>query len=217
MSSKEQFIQNLSAQLQPVKRLASPEKRTLFWSSITLVVITAVLSYLGSYREGASSLIGFNQFTFETIASLLSLFVTSYVVFKMNIPGISVSSMEKALAFAPISFFAGFLLYGMYVEPSVAPTMVGKRPHCVFEVLALSVPPLFFLLYQLSKGHSRYSGAQFLMMGLAASSVPMTVMQVACMYDPTHNLKYHLGPGLVVSVLFTVVAVAFVKIRRAMV
>ena len=61
MSSKEQFIQNLSDQLKPVKRLASAEKRTLFWSSITFVLVLAAMSAMGPFRGGFASQLGFNR------------------------------------------------------------------------------------------------------------------------------------------------------------
>jgi hypothetical protein len=166
---------------------------------------------MGPYRDGFENQFGLNQFTFETSFSLLSLFLASYVVFKLNIPGVPVGGFEKALGFAPASLFIGFLLYGIFVEPSLEPSMAGKRQTCAFEVLVLCVPPLMFLLYQLSKGYSKYDLPQFVLMGLAASSVPIAVMQVACMYDPVHILKFHLGPGLLVTGIATALGTFFIK------
>jgi len=211
MPSKHQFIESLSAELKPIKRLAPPSVRTLNWALLTFAVVVGGLSLIGPYRPGWIGQLGFNQFTIETLAAFSSLFVGSLIVFKLNVPGLQVSRVEKTIGFLPIFIFISLLLFGLSGHPSLQPSMLGKRPTCVFEVLVMSVPPLVFLLFQLSKGCSRLNATQFFLIGVAASSVPIGLMQVVCMYDPAHILKFHLGPGLVVTGLTVVFGVLWVR------
>ncbi|MEO0334988.1 MAG: NrsF family protein [Pseudomonadota bacterium] len=214
MSSKDQFIQSLQAELTAVKPLKSPVVRSALWCLATFGFSLGLLLMTGPLRPGVFAQLAKPQFLAETILGFLPLWTASYALFRLNIPGIKVSSVDIALSFFPFVLFSLFLVYGMLVEPALAPSMAGKREHCVVEVAYVSVLPLIFLLWQLKQGYSLYTPTQFMLMGIAASSVPMAAMQMICMYDPTHNLKFHFGPALVVAFVSTGIGTLWYRVFR---
>ena len=144
MPTKEHFIQSLQQELTPVTPLRSPRVRAALWSLVTLVFSVGVLLLTGPIRPGAFQQMLGVQFALETIIGFLPLWTASYVLFRLNIPGIEVSRGDVILAFAPMLMFLVFLIYGLYVAPALEPSMLGKRHHCVFEVLYVSLLPLVF-------------------------------------------------------------------------
>ncbi|NQZ00769.1 MAG: DUF1109 family protein [Bdellovibrionales bacterium] len=215
MPTKEHFIQSLQQELTPVTPLRSPRVRAALWSLVTLVFSVGVLLLTGPIRPGAFQQMLGVQFALETIIGFLPLWTASYVLFRLNIPGIEVSRGDVILAFAPMLMFLVFLIYGLYVAPALEPSMLGKRHHCVFEVLYVSLLPLVFLIWQLSKGYSLYSPTQFMLMGVAASSVPMATMQLVCMYEPSHILKFHFGPAVMVALLTAILGLLWMKLFKS--
>jgi hypothetical protein len=79
--------------------------------------------------------------------------------------------------------------------------MLGKRPHCFVEVLIYGVPILVagLLLLRRLAPLGRWSAG--FVMGAAAGVIPALLMQLACIYIPSHILIYHIAPALAVAVL----------------
>ena len=49
--------------------------------------------------------------------------------------------------------------------------------------------------------------------GLAAGMLPALYMQIACMYEPSHILSYHILPGMIMVVVSMAIA-AIWQLRR---
>ncbi len=92
--------------------------------------------------------------------------------------------------------------------------MLGKRDHCVVEALLFGLPPallallLSYRFYPLRPVHSAF------LFFMAAAMVPALYMQIACMYAPAHILQMHILPALLVTLVGTLCAWGWVRIRR---
>ena len=100
-----------------------------------------------------------------------------------------------------VTFFVASILMGYFGHPSLAPTMAGKRMNCFNEILVLSWIPILSLSYLANKAYPFSKKRIALFIGLAGASLPMSMMQFACMYDPIHALIFHILPGLSVGIV----------------
>ena len=103
-------------------------------------------------------------------------------------------------------------MFGLY-SPAFEPSVLGKRHYCVYETFVYSLPPVataFWLTRKLFPLRPIYTAAFF---SLAAGMIPALYMQIACMYAPSHILKFHLLPGLLVGCLGASVAWALYRSR----
>jgi uncharacterized membrane protein YdbT with pleckstrin-like domain len=99
------------------------------------------------------------------------------------------------------------------VSPALEPSMLGKRSYCLYETIIYAIPPiligLFFIrrLYPLSLVRTAMS------LSLAAGMLPALYMQLACMYEPSHILAFHILPGMAMVLIGAAIA-ALWRLRR---
>ena len=89
--------------------------------------------------------------------------------------------------------FGGLPLHG----PDVS--MVGKRAHCFLEGLAIAALPAGLGLRMVRRRTLRAGPLTGGLIGLAAGLLPALAMQLACLYDPSHALRFHFTPMLVAA------------------
>lgn len=210
MANKE-FINELTNDLQPVKPLASPMKRYAIWLIFSLISVGLALLVLRPYRPDFISSLSSLGFLAETLMAFLPALLCGYVAIQLSHPGVKVTRAHYFVAALPFVLFLGFLAYGYFFEPSLAPSMAGKRPHCFTETLVLSWIPICAMVYLIRGGYALNNMALSLTVALSGSTIPMAYMQVACMYDPLHVFRLHVTPTLIVIILMLVFGKKFLK------
>lgn len=89
--------------------------------------------------------------------------------------------------------------------------MAGKRAHCAIEAFLYSMPPTLCALWLQQRRYALRPVRALVKSAVAAGLLGALVMQVACMYEPAHILKFHVLP---VVLLVAGVAAVFQLAKR---
>ncbi len=87
MTDTRNFIDQLTSRAQPVRRLASPLRRTLLWALLAAAVIAVVVANYGLRPGFAASA----PKAIEWVGSVLTALLAAYAVFQISVPGRSPS------------------------------------------------------------------------------------------------------------------------------
>lgn len=90
MHDTSSLIEQLSARITPVRRLASPLRRTLAWLLLAAAVIVVVIASHG-LRPGLLQSMSQGPMAMEWIASVVTGALAAYAVFQISVPGRSPS------------------------------------------------------------------------------------------------------------------------------
>jgi hypothetical protein len=198
---RDELIQELSGDLRPAPRLRNPLQLTLiWWVGAWLFVVLATLA-MEPMRPGfASQLLASPRFAGETLFGILAGVFAIRVAFSSGIPGTGSAQRRIALALGLLALWASVYLYGL-VDPALEPSMLGKRRLCFVEVWLYGLPILLAALLLLRRLASLNRLSTGLVTGAAAGAIPALLMQLACMYIPSHILTHHIAPAAVLALL----------------
>ena len=190
------LITELAAAATPVKRPGQTARATLLW-----LVLALGLTILGILVSGPlvisrwPQVLHAPQFLLESLLGVAAIITLAIVAFKTGIPSPPPLVRRLVVPLVLLAAWIGMQAYGL-IEPALEPSMAGKRAHCWLEALLTGVPGLVLgclAVRRLWPLHGGWTGA---LLGLASGAIPALMMQFICMYEPSHNLKYHLLPGL---------------------
>jgi hypothetical protein len=192
--SRDELIRELSGDLRPAPRLRNPLQLTLvWWVGAWLFVVLATLA-MGPTRPGfASQLVASPRFAVETLFGILAGLFAIRVAFSLGIPRPGSPRRRVVLALGLLALWASAYLYGL-VDPALEPSMSGKRHLCFVEVWLYGLPILLAALLLLRRLASLNRLSAGLVTGAAAGALPALLMQLACMYIPSHILTHHIAP-----------------------
>lgn len=208
---KESFnIDDLVNDLDPVTPLAHPRKRYFLWLCFHLVLTTLITLGLGPLRNGFEADL-LNPRFFLSFALYLGNFAfLSYLAVFGTIPGALPVNRYKWGSFLFL-ILVGVLVFEIFF-PAKEVSMEGKRADCAMQILYLSFLPVGHLIYMVRKGIPFFSQKLALATAFSVGLLPASLMQIACMYDPMHGLKFHLGPAVFVGIIaFFLASFAFSK------
>jgi hypothetical protein len=195
-----ELIRQLADELRPAPALRSPRHLALVWGAGAWLFVLGATIAVQPLRPGVfDQLLASPRFAGETLFGLLAGGIAVGVAFAVGVPGRS-HGRRIVLALASLALWAGVYVYGL-VSPALEPSMLGKRALCFLEVLVWGLPTLAggLLLLRRLAPLERWSAG--LVLGIAAGAMPALVMQLACMYVPSHILSHHLGPMLGLALL----------------
>jgi hypothetical protein len=199
--SRSELIRELSEDLTPAPSVRGPlELALLWWIGAWIFVVAATLAVQPMRPGFAAQLVSSPQFAAETIFGIATGAFAIGAAFAAGIPGWGSPRRRIALALGLLSLWAGTYVYGLG-DPALAPSMLGKRPLCFAEVLLYGFPVLLaglLLLRRLAPLDRIRSG---LVVGAAAGAIPGLLMQLACLYIPSHILMFHIGPALALALV----------------
>jgi hypothetical protein len=199
--SRSELIQEISQELAPDTRLRGPIQLALLWWIGAWILVVAVTLAVQPMRPGfAGQLLASPRFAIETLLGFAAGWMAIQTAFALGIPGWGSPRRRVALALALLAFWASAYLYGL-VSPALEPSMLGKRPHCFVEVLIYGVPIMIAGLLLLRRLAPLGRWSTGFVAGAAAGVIPGLLMQLACIYIPSHTLVYHIGPALIVALL----------------
>lgn len=191
---REQLIEDLAADLAPVRSPGKTRIRAAIWLVIATLYSSIVILATGPVREGSGEHLHTHPlFGLETLVACAAVVALTVATLRTAIP----AQRHPLLRIAPALFlgalWVGFYVFGMW-EPVHPVSMLGKRDHCVLQGLFFSFPSMALLLYYargLMPLWPRITGA---LAGASAAAIPAAWMQFACMYVPEHILTHHIGP-----------------------
>jgi hypothetical protein len=195
-----ELIRQLAGELRPAPALRTPRHLALVWGAAAWLFVLGATIAVQPLRPGVlDQLVASPRFAGETLLGLLAGGIAIGVAFAVGVPGRS-ARRSIVLALGGLAVWAGVYVYGL-LSPALEPSMLGKRQLCFLEVLLWGLPPLAagLLLLRRLAPLERWSAG--LVMGFAAGAMPALLMQLACMYVPSHILSHHLGPVLGLALL----------------
>jgi hypothetical protein len=197
---REDLIAELSTGLQPARPPLPLALSAGLWLLLSACFVIAITHWFGPIRPTALSQLATEpRFLLETLLGVLAISYTTVVAFRAAIPGALTRRSALIGAGLMLLWLANYLI-GL-LSPALAPSMLGKRPHCVVETLLFGLPLAglaFIMSRRLYSLRPVYTASLF---GLAAGMLPALYMQIACMYVPLHILTMHILPGLLVAVV----------------
>lgn len=194
MRTRHGLIDWLESDLAPARRLAAADLVSTLWLAATWLFVVEATLWVAPLRPGAASqLVASPRFAFECLVGLGAGVSAICAALRLGLPRPTAWSSATVAALVLTALWVAAYVYGLR-DPSLEPSMLGKRPGCALEVLAYGTPPLIaglLLLRRRAALQRAWAGA---LVGAAAGAIPGLLMQLACMYAPDHILIYHLGP-----------------------
>jgi hypothetical protein len=198
--SRERLIEELVGGLAPVRRLPRGPWLAAGWLAFAALLAATATLLLGPLRPGAwADLASSPRFALEALAGLGTALAAAFAALALARP----RAAAWRLVGPPLAALAAWVAlvgYGL-VDPSLAPSTLGKRPYCIVEALAYAALPLLLGLAvarRLAPLERAWCGA---LLALAAAALPALVMHFACTVEPAHVLRFHLAPVVALALL----------------
>lgn len=214
MSSRQDLINSLSHELEQAKPQPSIDLIAGLWLLFSSAYVVVITHTLGPIRANAlMQLITEPRFALEMACGLVAVLLTTLIAFRAAVPG----ALTPRFTIVGVSILVIWLVayaVGLF-SPSLEPSMLGKREHCLYETFLYALAPIaaaFFLTRRYYPLRPVYTALSF---SIVAGMIPALYMQVACMYAPDHILMFHILPGLFVGVLGASLGLAYSKTKRA--
>jgi hypothetical protein len=198
MSTRDKLIASLSSDLQAVRPALNVDRLALVWLLLSALYVVGVTHWFGPMRPNALSQLATEpRFLLEILGGTAAIALTAFAAFRALIPGV-LGSRLVMVAGGVMAAWLGAYLLGL-VSPALEPSMLGKRPHCVWETFLFATPPAIAALFLARRLYPLQPLRSAAALGLASGMLPALYMQLACMYMPEHILKFHIIPGLAVA------------------
>jgi hypothetical protein len=213
MKPTDELISELSRDLAPVSPVTGITTRALLWLLASAAFSIVAIHASGALRPGAlQQLLHHPRFLLEILLGVASIMLLALAAFRSAIPGVS----SRRLARVGLAVLSLWLLnYGIgLVSPALEPSMLGKRDHCLVEVLLFGTPSALLAMYLCARWYPLEPVALGLRCGLAAGLIPALYMQIACMYDPAHALIAHMLPALIVGAGCALLAWVLARLKK---
>ena len=195
MSKQHILISNLSRDLAPVSPPSNVNRLAIAWFLLSAIFVVAMTHLFGPIRPGAFSQLGTEpRFLLETMLGVAAILWTSLLAFRSAVPA-ALSKQFAATGMVLMALWLAQYVIG-FVSPALEPSMLGKRDHCFSETLVYSLPVILTGLFLIRRLYPLRPLRTAMSIGLAAGMLPALYMQLACMYEPSHILGYHILPGL---------------------
>jgi hypothetical protein len=194
----EDLITQLSGSLAAAPRLWPLRWVTGWWIAGSLVYVCTLTWLLGPFRPGvAEQLSSHPRFALEMALGFGTLVCMAIAAFRDAVPGLD-SRLPRRIGWILAAGWLGNILAG-YVAPMLEPSMLGKREHCALEAYLCSLPPTLVAIWLQRRRFPLEPRRSATQAALAAGMMPAVLMQVACMYEPSHILEGHVLPVGVIA------------------
>ena len=195
MNKHEKLIKNLSRDLAPVTPAPNVNRLGVAWLVMSGIFVAAITQLVDPIRPGAfGQLAAEPRFLLETLLGVAAIAWTGLLAFRSSVPG----ELTRKFAVAGLVLMALWL--AQYVAGLVSPALehseLGKRSFCYLETMIYSLPPILVAVYLARRLYPLHYTQTAMALALAAGMIPALYMQLACMYVPSHILKFHILPGL---------------------
>ena len=198
MTSRDDLIASLSSDLAPVKPVGNVEVWAFAWLFASALYVVGIIHLLGPVRpEAVAQLTTEFRFLGEMLVGITAIVMLTLGAFRASIPGLSYRRLTAAGGALGV-IWAGSFLLGLE-WPALEPSMSGKRHYCVFETFLYSLPPVLLAFFAVRRFYPMNPTAIAATICLAAGMLPALYMQIACMYVPSHILKFHVLPALLIG------------------
>lgn len=198
MPERSQLIDSLATAMRPLRPVRGLDWHALGWCVLALGLVAVAALAGGTLRAGVlEQLQDHPRFLLESLLGATGIVMAGVAAFRAAVPG----ALSRRFGVATVLVLAAWTLcyvIGLY-SPALEPSMLGKRPGCVWETPLLALAPLLLALGYQRRLYPLHPAGAGALLGLAAGSLAALFMQFACMYEPRHILGFHLLPGIAVA------------------
>lgn len=201
MRDRSELIRELSGGLEPTRASPAPARLAALWVLGAVAFCAAAIGVSGPFRpEWLAQLLSVPQFGLETGLGLVAIATVALFAFELGQPGAPGIARKQRWACAALGAWLVMVALGL-VHPALQADISSYRPYCYAEVLGYGVLLAavgILALRWLAPLERAWSG---FVTGAMAGAIPALVMQLGCIYDPLHNLAWHLAPVFAVALL----------------
>jgi len=214
MNKQHILISNLSRDLAPVSSPSNINRLAIVWFLLSAIFVVAMTHLFGPIRPGAFSQLGTEpRFLLETMLGVAAILWTSLLAFRSAVPA-ALSKQFAATGMVLMALWLAQYVIG-FVSPALEPSMLGKRDHCFSETLVYSLPVILTGLFLIRRLYPLRFVRTAMSLSLAAGMLPALYMQLACMYESSHILAFHILPGLLMVLAGAVIAALWRPFHRS--
>lgn len=198
-SAEDRLIQELAADLAPVRRLAAPGLRALGWLAVVAAAAVALatvadLSALGRRLSGAPDM------WLAVLGSAATAILAAVAAFQLSLP-----DARRAWALLPLPALllwiaaSGFGCLRTWLVPATHVADMSEARDCLLFILGLSVPLSALLIAMLRRACSLQPGPTAAVAGLAAAAAAATLLNFFHPFDAAAtDLAVHTGAVAIV-------------------
>jgi hypothetical protein len=206
------LIQGLAANLTPVRRVASPLLRTIFWLgavAITMLVLAAFADLTATERR----LMAAPDMWLAVAGSALTAMLATMAAFQLSVP-----DGKKVWALLPVPSAllwvgaSGLGCLRTWLVPGTHDASLAEAKDCFVFIVGLSIPLSAMLILMLRRGYSLWPNLMGLMGGLAVAAASATLLNFFHPFDAAAtDLSVHAVAVTVVVFANQLVAYRFAK------
>ena len=203
------LINNLVNNLKPVKKIWSPRKRTSIFFTIQLI---AIFTFIWIRSPFSNNLLQLNSlhFTLQLLFFLITTICVTYFTLIKIIPG---QSMSRFVYIFPLVSLLCLIVSSYFFSSEIMILFPDQRSFCELEVIFLTIIPLTHLTYLIKKGFL-FNKELLITTIIASTFIPAGIMHIACKFNPTHTLLYHLGPIFLITVVSLIAYILKDKLKH---
>jgi len=182
-SRHEAFIQSLTADLKPVRRLPPPGRRALLWLA-WVAALAFTLAAVADRSAVAARLGAAPDMWLSAIGSGLTMVLAAVAAFQLSLP--DRGPLWGLLPLPPALLWIGASGAGClrtWLVPGTHPADLNDTKDCLAFILALSVPLSVLLLGMLRRGSTLRPGLTAAVAGLASAAAAATLLVFFHPYD----------------------------------
>ena len=182
-SRHDAFIQSLTADLKPVRRLPPPGWRALLWLAL-VAALALTLAAVADRPAVAARLGAAPDMWLSAIGSALTMVLAAVATFQLSLP--DRSPLWGLLPLPPALLWIGASGAGClrtWLVPGTHPADLNDTKDCLAFILALSVPLSALLLGMLRRGYTLRPGLTAAVAGFASAAAAATLLVFFHPYD----------------------------------
>jgi len=196
------FVDALVDDLVPVRPASAWSRSLLMLMPIAVGLVTVLILATGPLRPADAGSLMTERLWVEVAVGLLASIALVSAGLEVGVPGRPGLSRLLLPAALGAGLFCAFILAGSTLLPGLegpAPSMMGKREHCFIEGLVIGAVPALLLLSRLPARALSAGAPAGALLGAGGAVLPAIGMQIACMYEAGHALRFHLSPILLIG------------------
>lgn len=183
LDSNDSLVRALSADLTPVRRLAPPRLRVLFWLAIVCAVGVA-LAAVSDVEAVVRRLAAAPDLWLAATGSALTAGLSGFAAFQLGVP-----DRARSWALLPLPALllwisaSGLGCLRSWSVPDTHTASLGESGVCLVFILGLSLPLSLLLIKGVRRGYSLHPNLTLIMGGLACASAAATLLNFIHPYD----------------------------------
>ncbi|WP_448549672.1 NrsF family protein [Thalassotalea fusca] len=200
MQKREHLITQLTEELTSVKQIPNVNLLAIAWFSLSIVYVILLVNLLGPIRPGAlDQLMSSPRFLLEMLLGITAIGWLSLQAFRDSVPGMLSRRFMVGSIILMILWQMQYVIG--FVSPALEPSTLGKRNLCLYETIFYSLPPIYIAWLLVRRFYLLHPMRTAVSLSLASGMMPALYMQIACMYDPSHTLNFHMAPGFLMIII----------------